>query len=310
MNTGLDSKWLHPLVKCKVEELTSEVPFTDGPQLQGSPVLWNLDVYIVGTSGYYESDRFKLLKYSTTYKSWSSFPFSCHSVHTTPVLTVYQFKLLLIDDNGEILEFSESTFRKLFDIPCLMTHSNKVVAAASEGKYLLVVCRERYKGWMSINMFNGNHWIVRDGPCSITRLQFFDEDVKVNAIIHKSTVFLAEWSGRISSLHKIPFQSLLDNEPDMWQVLNSALRVTHDAIQCGLLVLGQNLHIASWKWDDRIHLWCYTKSGCFEVANTEIFLQAGQIVGLPDESLMSIGPGEYADILPSFKLKPQGTAIS
>ena len=268
-----DSRWLHPLSKCIVEPLNSNIPCDHYFSPKNAPVVWNLDVYMIDNDNHAlrwseRNTRCELLKYSTTNDSWSNFPITCHG--HDHVLAVYHSKLLMInEDGGDIQEFDNTnfTFKKSHDISCLVTQSGKVVAAGSEGKYLLVVCQREDTTLASIAIFDGNDWLFRSGP-----YLYDNSSEMVQVIIHNSTVFLAELKHlSVPIVHKTPLQVLLDDATCAWQLFDSALPVLSKPFNAtsNLVIFNNRLHIASYHHGFGLNrviiLWHYSESGCIEV---------------------------------------------
>ena len=308
-----DSKWLQPLSKCNVEPRYSKVKVSgvNYSSLRSSPVVWNLDVYMIRFVQGITNAYCQLFKYSTTNESWSNFMITCHGHHRqvhVHVLVVYRSKLLMIDeDGGDIKEF-DNTFKKSHDIGRLLTHSGKVVAAVSEGKYLLVVCQRKNTTWTSIAVFDGNDWFFRSGP-----YLYHDVNEMVQVIIHNSTLLLAEHKhSSVPIIHMTPLQALLDGATSVWQLFDGALPVLANSFHVisNLAVFNSRLHIASrHQHCSDIVLWCYSESGCIEVGRGTVsdqwlsnimFLFPSQI---HDGSVMLVIGRE----LTPFKLVPQGT---
>ena len=217
-----------------------------------------------------------------------------------------------------MLEFdaSESTFKESINIEPLPSGTDKVVSAASAGDNLLVICKDRN----TVNIFNGKHWKVHDGPysCRENNLQVF---------IHNCTVFLAEWLHTfIMNIYKTSLQSLHCDEPRVWQVLRSTLHVPilrpHYMVTStsNLISLGNHLCIVSYDHrGEKICVWYYSVNceGWLELGNVDSHYLRSQrrfpyipIVGLPDGTLiMFMGSMLKHYLLPLLKLKPEGKAV-
>ena len=279
MTSDHDLDWFHPLSECRVERIECDLSVSGiYKMLVRVPVLWNGDVYTVDTPSPFSSKRSediqcKLLKYSTSSNSWSKVLIPCERsrghVHThVHVLTTYHSKLLLIGDVHKVLEFdaSESTFKESTNIEPLPSGTGEVVSAASEGDNLLVICKDGNKNWASVNIFDGKHWKVYDGP-------YLHQGSNLQVLIHNCTVFLAEWFQRsMVNIYKTPLQSLYCDEPHVWQALRSTLPRPHDNAS-NLISLGNHLCIVSHnlrRSGDNICVWYYS-------VNCESWLELGNV---------------------------------
>ena len=320
-----DSEWLQPLSECIVVPLNSNIPGSRGSYLSltNVPVVWNLDVYMINSHPFESSVRgthCELLKYSPTNHLWTIYPISCHRHHhdkCVHVLAVYHSKLVMIDeDDGGIKELNfdntNITFKKLYDIEHLLTQPGKVVAASSEGKYLLVVCRRGETTLASIAIFDGNEWFFRSGP-----YLHHGKSGMIQVIVHNSTVFFAEREhSSVPVIHRTSLQVLLHGATSAWQLLESALPRPFYGTS-NLVFLSNCLHIASYHRDfeaymDRsvIMLWCYSEIGCIEVGRGSI----SNRWWLPDNVFLT--PSQSCDggvvimtglEVTAVKLMPQGT---
>ena len=278
------------------------------------PVLWNGDIYkIDSTDPHTESEEgplCKLLKYSISNDSWSNYVIPCsigghrddEQVHT---LTTYHSKLLLINSaDNKVWEF-DSTFKQSTDV--ILPHSWKaeIVAATSEGDYLLVIRRARRKSWTSVVIFDSNVWMICDGPQ-------FQKLSRIQVIIHNHSVFVGEWladSDGIISLYQASLQSLLDEKYNAWHVLWSTLPVLSQS-SSNLTILSNHLCMIS--HDSRssyTHLWCYLMEyeRWLELGNTKDIprgIKLSRVVGLPDHSMIITLQGTFKDQLFHCKLKP------
>ena len=307
--------WLHPLTECKVEKLNTDVPvnvkYRYGTHINNIiPVLWNGDVYMIGSS-LTASTQCKLLKYSTSNDSWSEYVIPCdkerhwgdEQVHA---LTTYRSKLLLIGDGSQVWEFdaNDSTFKPSSDITLPQSWKAQVVTAASEGKYLIVIRRAEDKSWTSVNIFDGKTWMIRDGP-------HFQNKSRLQVIIHNRSVFLAEWSATgIVNICGAFLRSLINDDSQEWQVLRSTLPVLSQSIS-NVTILSNRLCIAS---HDGIggyaRLWCYSLEceNWLELGNTAgispDMTKLSCVIGLPDHSVIMMLLQMYEGQPFNYKLKP------
>ena len=213
-----------------------------------------------------------------------------------------------------MLEFdaSESTFKESTNIEPLPSGTDEVESAASEGDNLLVICKDGHKNWASVNIFDGKHWKVYDGP-------YLHQGSNLQVLIHNCTVFLAEWFQRsMVNIYKTPLQSLYCDEPHVWQALRSTLPRPHQNTS-NLISLGNHLCIVSHDYSgDNICVWYYS-------VNCEGWLELGNVdthdsqlhtyipsyirtVGLPDGTLIMFMASILVQ-LQLFKLKPEGKTI-
>ena len=322
MTSDYDLDWFHPLSEYRVERIECDLSVSGiYDELVHVPVLWNGDVYTVDTPSLFSSEReeakqCKLLKYSTSSKSWSKVLIPCETsrdhVHTH-VLTTYHSKLLLIGDVHKVLEFdaSKSTFKESTNIEPLPSGTGEVVSAASEGDNLLVICNDGNKDWTSVNIFDGKHWKVHDGP-------YLHQGSKLQVFIHNCKVFLAEWFHRSTvNIYKTSLQSLYCDEPHVWQVLKSTLPRPH-RVTSNFISLGNHLCMVSYDHrggGDNIRVWYYSVNyeGWLELGNVDIhdlqdFPSHIQIVGLPDGTLITMS-SMFKHHQLHLKLKPEGKTM-
>ena len=323
--------WFHPSDDYETEELNSDVSLRESvwyPPVNVVPVLWNGDVYMID-SATMENEQCKLLKYSTARDSWSKFVIPCnikerHSMDEkqSHALTTYNSKLLLVSGaDSESLdptmlpirmwEFDamKSTFKPSPDIilPLSRTIVEQChVAAASEGKYLIIGGRSRFGDIMQCYLYDGTTWVVCDSPC-LTR----HRDIQL--IIHNGSIFLIErlCESSLSLIYETSLRSIIDNNPDPWQLLKSTMQSSgQQGSVSNFFTLETHLSLVSWDYP-KLTVWHY-------FVNSESWQEAGSAsvsflsqfrescvcaVRLPDESLMTIFNKEHSTKV--CKLKPK-----
>ena len=318
--------WLHPLTECKLETLNNEGPICN---IHG-PVLWNGDVYLI------DIEKGRLFKYLVSYDSWKGFDQTLYSdFYACSLLATYHSKLLLISGDCKVWEFddNDSTFKPSPNITFTSSwaYRSEIVAAASEGDYLLLIIRKGYHGKhrTSVMIFDSNVWVIRDGPYlySGSYLQIF---------VHNRSVYLIEWPitttmwyetafSKIIMIYETSLQSLLDDESDPWQLLRSTLPLPSDSISTtNITMIGGHLALVSFDYS-HVRVWHYLTSR-ESWLETELFNIPShthgvlpdtkkRIVNLPDGSLMVMMTGfksrfEYTRSmqkpkLTAYKLKPE-----
>ena len=287
------------------------------------PVLWNDDVYMVGSTsvsaihiGRYTC---KMFKYSTLNDYWSVYNIPCdkeshrydEQVHT---LTTYHSKLLLFGDSNRVWEFDTnvSTFKPSPDIILPQSRKVRFVTAASEGDYLLVIRRVSNMSWTSINIYDGDTWMIRDGSH-----KYFESWSRLHTIIHNHCVYLIKWhqdSHGTVCIYKADLQSLLNNEYDIWQEIWSTSQqssqyyvsnLTHfDSHICILTVAieGGCAHIILWYYLAHRKDWLeLIDFPCDEVPLSHAYIH---VTGLPDQSLMMTFEQNHFFQHYTSKLKP------
>ena len=290
--------WLHPLAECKFETLNNEVLIRN---IHG-PVLWNGDVYLIDIA------KRRLLKYLVSNDSWKGFDQTLYSgLYAHSLLATYHSKLLLISENCKVWELddNDSTFKPSPNItlPSSWAYHFDIVAAASEGDYLLLI-RKGYHGeyHASVMIFDSKVWVIRDGP-----YLYSESDLQV--FVHNRSVYLIEWPMtttmryettsseiHILNIYETSLQSLLDDESDPWQLLRSTLPLQSYSISTtNITMIGGHLALVSFDYS-HVHVWHYFTSreswletGCFNIpSHTHRMLPdtKKRIVNLPDGSLM------------------------
>ena len=328
------SDWLHPSDDYEIEKLSSDVSICYESRWHmypplNVPVLWNEDVYMIN-SVTEEDEQYKLLKYSTSKDSWSNYVIPCTIIERhifmdeehSHALTTYDSKLLLVTGAGsefmspiKVWEFdaTKSTFKPSPDIilPLSRTIFEQChVAAASEGKYLIIGGRSRFGDIMQCYLYNGTTWVVCDGP----RLNM---DSNIQLIIINGSVILIE---RLQMGHDVPRRnlsliyetslwSIVDNDPHPWQLLKSTMQYSsQQETISSFFTLETRLSLVSYDYHRRrLTVWHY-------FMNSESWQKAGSAgvslspfwgilcsVRLPDESLMMIFCGVYNTMV--YKLK-------
>ena len=280
--------WLHPLAKCKIEKLNGDVPLSKEYLYNicmNIPVLCNGDVYMIHSANPFiptgKDAHCKLLKYSLSSDSWSDYSIPCdkeshQSDKQLHALTTCRSKLVLINGaDGSVWEFDakESTFKPSPDISLPWNGSTEHIAAASSGDYLIVATRKEDESGVSINIFDGNTWMIREGPnCQVKK--------RLQVIIHNHFVLLAESFGRyddITDIHQKPLKSLIDDESTLWQpnLENTPLKSSTRSVS-NLTFLDKHLCATSMDMSGCTHLWCY-------VADHKRWLELGNNRKIPDE---------------------------
>ena len=320
---------LHPSDDYEIEKLNSDVSICRSrwyPLYVHVPVLWNGDVYMIGIATV-EYKQCKLLKYSTSRDSWSNFVMPCNikerhifmdEEEHSHKLTTYDSKLLLVTCSGadsestmspiKAWEFNvtKSTFKPSPDIifPLSRTIFARChVAAASEGKYLIIGGRSRSGDIMQCYLYNGTTWVVCDGPS-------LNMGSDIQLIIHNGSIFLIERL-QYMSLSLIYETSLwsINNDPNPWQLLKSTMQ---SSVQRGTIsnffILEAHLSLVSYDYD-RLTVWRYfvdseswQEAGSASVSSFSLFMGVCA-VRLPDESLMTILDEDYNTTV--YKLKPK-----
>ena len=292
--------WLHPLAECKFETLNNKVPLRPHSNIRG-PVLRNGDVYMIDVR-----ETILLLKYSISDNLWKVFDRTLRIPVERYALATYHSKLMLISED-RVWEFDDnySTFTPSpnITVPLSRAYNSEIMAAASEGDYLLLV-RKRYRECLAtVMVFDSNAWIIRDSPHLLS-----GSDLQV--IVHNLSVYLIEWLvveldflvktvPKAMNIYETSLQSLLDDESDPWQLLRSTLPQPSDSISTtNITMIGGHLALVSFDYtsDSNVRVWHYLTSreswletGCFNIpSHTHRMLPdtKKRIVNLPDGSLM------------------------
>ena len=324
------SDLLHPSDDYVIEELNSDVSIHESvwysPLNVHVPVLWNGDVYMTD-SATKEDEQCKLLKYSTSRDSWSNFVISCNikerrtiDKEHSHVLTTYDSKLLLVSGADsesldptmspiKVWEFdaTKSTFKPSPDIILPLRRTTFIqchVAAASEGKYLIIGGKLHHGDIMQCYLYNGTTWVVCDSPC-------LNRYSGIQLIIHNGSIFLIErlLQCNLSLIYETSLWSIINDDPDPWQLLKSTMQ---SSVQLGafsnFFMLETHLSLVSCDYHRRrFTVWRY-------FVNSESWQKAGSAgvsllpfwgnfcsVRLPDESLVTIFDNGLNTIV--YKLK-------
>lgn len=277
-----------------------------GLDRQGTPVLWNGDVYY--SIREYSKSSCQLLKYSTSTDSWSDYSIPCDQrrlqtdhVH---VLTTYHSKLLLIGSTySQVWEFDANvcTFKPSPDITLPESRESEnfhsVVAAASDGDYLLIVGQGRLFRRSKMTIFNGSTWIICDGPYQgwIT--------TPVHVIVHNNQVFVADRDN--SLFYEAPLHLLIKNKSDVWQKPRTLpARMYMDTLFSNFTILDNHLCIAFHDCRDmciRFLSYLADRKLWLEVGNTteSLFSRLFSIVGLPNHNvIMMDSHGRHKKVKP------------
>ena len=325
--------WLHPLAECKFETLNNKVSIYRHSNIHG-PVLSNGDVYMIDI---YDG---RLLKYLVLNDSWKGFDQTFYSdLYARSLLATYHSKLLLISGDCKVWEFddNDSTFKLSPNItlPSSWAYRSGIVAAASEGEYILLI-RKGYHGeyQASVMIFDSKVWVIRDGP-----YLYSESDLQV--FVHNRSVYLIEWpmtttmryettssKRHILNIYETSLQSLLDVESDPWQLLRSTLPLQSYSISTtNITMIGGHLALVSFDYT-HVRVWHYFTSreswletGCFNIpSHTHRMLPdtKKRIVNLPDGSLMVMMTSFESEVgefgytlsmeepeLTAYKLKPE-----
>ena len=340
------SDWLHLSDDYEIEELNSDVSIRESrrfPPLNVCvPVLWNGDVYMI--DGATEKDeQCKLLKYSTSKDSWSSFVIPCNikERHTSMdegwshILTTYDSKLLLVSGADskslgptmtpiKVWEFdaTKSTFKPSPDIilPLSRTVFDRCyVAAASEGKYLIIGGKSHFGDNIQCYLYNGTTWVVCDGP-SLNRYS------AIQLIILNGSVFLIERLQMgydiprcsLSLIYEASLRSIIDNDPDPWQLLKSTMQSLGDhESMSNFITLETHLSLVSYD-HRRLTVWHYfVNSESWQRAGTGSSSVSSHLspwamfmsVRLLNESLMMIFNEKHNTTVCKLKLKREQYTI-
>ena len=288
--------WLHPLAECKFETLNKEVPLRPNSTICG-PVLRNGDVYMIGVR------EMTLLKYSTSDTLWKVFDQTLSIPVERSALATYHSKLMLISED-RVWEFDDNDFTfkpsPNITVPLNWAYHSEIMAAASEGDYLLLIGKEDGERRASVLVFDSNAWVIRDSPYLLS-------GSALQVIVHNRSVYLIEWPVTVHfqrettftmNIYETSLQSLLDDECDPWQLLRSTLP-SHFISVSNIAVIGGHLALISFDRIPHPHLriWYYFTSseswletGCFNIPShikyTVSLAMQKKIVNLPDGSLM------------------------
>ena len=304
-------------------------------------------------------DTGKLLKYSISGDTWSEYILphdiqrSWQQVHA---LTTYGSRLLLIacvnsyslravDTVTTVFPFkvwefdaTTSTFKPSPNVtlPPRITTSSRIsdehsslyylsrlqfnIAAASDNKYL-IICGKVYSSNTKCCVhitFDGVTWVSRDGPC-------LHRESSHQLLFHNHSVFLIEGLYRhsehtMSLIYEASIQSLIDNDPDPWQLLKSTMPSLFDHFISNFIALDTHLSVVSYSqklmelkvWHYFVNSESWQEAGYAKASSTS-HLRYGHTehvhaVQLPDESLMTICCGRIHPMV--YKLKPKCEQLS
>ena len=287
------------------------------------------------------------IKYSISGDTWSEYILphdvqrSWHQVHA---LTTYGGRLLLIGSadsdslptidttviSFKVWEFdtATSTFVPSPDInPPPDITSSRIsdersryiqfnTAAASDGK-LLIICGKVYSSNTQccvLIAFDGATWVSRDGP-------WLNGESSHQLLFHNHSVFLIEklsirYGRDMSLIYETSIQSLVDNDPDPWQLLKSTMPSLSDHFISNFIALDTHLSVVSYSqnlmelkvWHYFVNSESWQEAGCAKPPFHLIHEYYGHIrcvraVRLPDENLMTICEGRIHPKV--YKLKPK-----
>ena len=331
----------------EIEELNSDVSITQrrwhGYLNIPVPVLWNGNVYIINSAAE-EHKQCKLLKYSISGDSWSDYVLPCdvkmrrwNDCQQVHALTTYDSKLLLINGTDNYLlqsvDITESSF-KVFEFDATtstfkpspditppqsmriqgLEHMHEY-AAASEGKYLLI-CRKSgfLHGWccedIIIYMYDGSTWVLRDGPCLYGESSY-------QLLFHNRSVFLVErfhtiYGNDLSHIYETSLQSLIDNDPDPWQLLKSTLPSSGRTCNSNFIVLESHLSLVSCSHPEfrvcnySVNSESWQEAGRITMPSISFNMDSLCVVTLPDRNLMTICSGDIPrSEVAVYKLTPK-----
>ena len=188
----------------------------------------------------------------------------------------------------------------------------KHVAAASDDKYL-IICGKVHSSNTQCCVhitFDGATWVSRDGPC-------LHKGSTHQLLFHNHSVFLIERLSSTSSLiYETSIQSLIDNDPDPWQLLKSTISSLADHFISNFITLDTHLSVVSYSQNlKELKIWHYfvdseswQEAGYAIAPSHSIHRYHGHIrcvhaVRLPDESLMTICDRRIHPMV--YKLKPK-----
>ena len=299
-------------------------------ELSNAPVLWNGDVYM--TDALRESG--KLLKYSISRDTWNDYILPCdaemHYWSCDYVITMYGSRLLLIACNRDSLQVvntsvfsfkvwvfdaATSTFEPSPDItpPLDITLPSDTmprlsIAAASGEKCLIIsgkLILRNAQCFVHIT-FDGATWVMRDGP-------WLNGESSHQLLFHNHSIFLIETCAfTITLIYETSLQSLIDNDPDPWQLLKSTMPSDSRLyLTSNFITLDTHFSLVSYSHEE-LKIWHY-------FVNSECWQEAGyakapslrerhshlKVVRLPDESLMTICYGNDQFETMVYKLKPK-----
>ena len=315
-------EWLHEFTKCDAKKLNSNVPVSrrGGRPIYNVPVLWNGDVYMIDSpSPIGEGDEnCKLVKYSISGDSWSSHAIPCdakgrHRYEQAHALTTYRSKLLLIDSKVWEFDSTKSAFNPSRDItlPGSWRADLEIVSAASEGDYLLTSGKSRHNDNIiaTVLLYDGKTWIDCKSP-------YVHSEIGLQVLIHNHSVLLIE---RLQSqnqdllyIYETSLQSLIHNDPDLWQLLNSTPPIqSRNKYLSNFIVFRSHLFLLSVD-SSRVTWWCYLSAleswqnvGSLNLA-FHLPLCDVYTVNLPDDSVMMIKCEWFESFPKVYKLKPKG----
>ena len=300
------------------------------------PVLCNGDVYMIDSP----TGKNRLLKYSISKDTWSDFFLPCDAktsyMHLDQrhqmahVLTTYGSKLLLIacaDSDSlptvdttaftfKVWEFNESTFKRLPDIippqskGIKLHFEHRSIAAASGGKYLIISGKSHVRNtqcYMQLT-FDGVTWEKHEGPClynnSTHQLLFYHHSILLVERLSKQDIYL---------IYETSIQSLVDNDPNPWQLLKSTMPYSSHCFFSNFIAQETHLSLVSYSCKEELKVWHYfvdseswQEAVCAKAPSHPVRgycgLEQVHAVRLPDESLMTIFCGEPQTIVYKLKL--------
>ena len=295
---------------------------------KNTPVLWNGDVFMVGSTDPRGDTQCKLLKYLTSNNSWSEYVLPCDykghwgNEHT---LTTYGSKLLLINGlSKKVWEFDadESTFKPSPDITLPWSwRACRIITASSEGEYLVIIGKAGSSAY--VNVFDGNTWVVCDA-----KYRCLCHESEVQVIIHNHFVYLTERLPTSCTCHifhemhdrihvhvvHTSLQSLINNERAPWQLLESIPPMCSETYSISNFVtLWRYLSFVSFSdkefgvWHCLVNSESWLKTGSTRILSQSFNMQALRVVRLSDETLMVICYGGYGrPEIDVYRLKPKG----
>lgn len=190
------------------------------------------------------------------------------------------------------------------------------IAAASDDKYLIIcgkVPSSNTQCCVHI-IFDGATWVSRDGP-------WLHRESSHQLLFHNHSIFLIEklsihYGRDISLIYETSIQSLVDNDPDPWQLLQSTILSLSDHSFSNFIALDTHLSVVSYSrnlmelkvWHYFVNSKSWQEAGCAKAPSHLIHryydhIRCVHAVKLPDESLMTICDGLIHPMV--YKLKPK-----